>query len=123
MAVRAITFSNFRANSSPLFKKLNVLDIFKLHKFLVTTFMYKLIYEKLPHPHTDYCKFFGHHYSTRQKLTKTLVLPKVSTEQGKRSITFCGSEMWNALPENIRCKSTVKSFQKALKKEIAKEYD
>ena len=123
MAVRAITFSKFRTHSSPLFKKLNILDIFKLHKFLVTTFMYKLIYEKLPHPLTDYCKFFGHHYSTRQKLTKTLVLPKVSTEQGKRSITFCGSEMWNALPENIRCKSTVKSFQKALKKEIAKEYD
>ena len=54
-------------------------------------------------------------YGTRQKDTKTVVLPKVNTEQGKRSMTFCGSIMWNSLPEDVKCKPSVNSFQKALK--------
>ena len=116
MAVRAITSSKFGAHSGPLFKKLSVLDVFKLHKFLITTFVYKLIHQKLPHSLTDYCRFFEHNYGTRQKDTKTLVLPKVNTEQGKRSMTFCGSIMWNSLPEDVKCKPSVNSFQKALKK-------
>ena len=77
--------------------------------------MYKLIHQKLPHSLSDYCRFFEHNYGTRQKDTKTLVLPKVNTEQGKRSMTFCGSIMWNSLPEDVKCKPSVNSFQKALK--------
>ena len=50
---------------------------------------------------------------------KTLVLPKVNTEQGKRSMTFCGSIMWN--PEDVKCKPSVSSFQKALKKVLIQE--
>ena len=123
MAVRAITFSKFRTHSSPLFKKLNILDIFNLHKFLTTTFVYKLIHGEHPHPVTDYLQYFTHNYGTRQKDNNTLVLPRVHTEQGKRSIAFCGSEMWNALPENIKCKATVRSFQKALKKKIMLEFE
>ena len=107
MAVRAVTSSKFGAHSGPLFKKLSVLDVFKLHKFLITTFVYKLIHQKLPHSLIDYCRFFEHNYGTRQKDTKTLVLPKVNTEQGKRSMTFCGSIMWNSLPEDVKCKPSV----------------
>ena len=121
MAVRAITSSKFGAHSGPLFKKLSVLDVFKLHKFLITTFVYKLIHQILPHSISDYCRFFEHNYGTRQKDTKILVLPKVNTEQGKRSMTFCGSIMWNSLPEDVKCKPSVNSFQKALKKMLILE--
>ena len=84
MAVRAITSSKFAAHSGPLFKKLSVLDAFKLHKFFITTFVYKLIHQKLPHPLSDYCRFFQHNYGTRQKYTKTLVLPKVKSKHRTR---------------------------------------
>ena len=123
MAVRAITSSKFGVHSDPLCKKLSVLDVFKLHKFLITTFVYKLIHKKkMPYPLTDYCRFFQHNYGTRQKDTKALVRPKVNTEQGKRSIPFCGSIMWNSLPEYITCKPSVSSFQKVLKKLLIQEY-
>ena len=71
MDVRAITSSKFGAHYGPLFKKLSVLDVFELHKFLIATFVYKLTHQKLPHPLSDYCQFFQHNYGTRQKDTKT----------------------------------------------------
>ena len=43
MAVRAITSSKFGAHSGPLFKKLSVLDVLKLYKFLIVTFVYLFI--------------------------------------------------------------------------------
>ena len=96
---------------------MNILDIFNLHKFLIATFAYKLIHGKHPHPITDF-QYFTHHYGTRQKDNNTLVLPRVHTEQGKRLIAFCESEIWNAVPENIKSKTTVRSFQIALKEKL-----
>ena len=94
-----------------------------IHKLLTVTFMYTLIHQQLPHPVNEYCKFFKHNYSTRQRDNKTLVLPKVKTEHGKRSITFCGSELWNALPDDIKIKPSVTSFRNAVKKKLLQEYD
>ena len=85
--------------------------------------MYKLFHEELPHPLSDYCQSFTHSYETRQKSNNTLILPKVNTEQGKRSITYCGSEMWNSLHEDVKHKPSVSSFQKALKKKLIEEYN
>ena len=85
--------------------------------------MYKLIHGELPHLLSDYCQLFTHNYETRQKSNNTLILPRVNTEQGKRSITFCGSEMWNSLHEDVKLKPSVSSFQKALKKKLIEEYD
>ena len=57
MAVRAITSSKFGAHSGPLFKKFSALDVFKLHTFLIATFVCKLIHQKLLHPHLNYIHF------------------------------------------------------------------
>ena len=39
-AVRAITNSDYRAHSAPLFSKLKILDIYQINTFLKTKFMY-----------------------------------------------------------------------------------
>jgi hypothetical protein len=39
-AVRAMTNSDYRAHSAPLFQKLNILDIFKLNTHCIGIFMY-----------------------------------------------------------------------------------
>ena len=122
MIVRAITFSGFMTSSAPLFFTLKILDIYKFHRYLTATFMYKLIHLQLPHPVYDYCKFFEHRYNTRQKDTKTLVLPKVKTEHGKRSISFYGSRVWNSLPLDVKEKPSVKSFCKELREMMLNEY-
>lgn len=122
MAIRAITFSKYRSPSAPLFHSLRLLDIFKLYRFLVSTFMYKLINQQLPHSMYDYCKFFDNQYGTRQKDDKTLLLPRVRTEHGKNSISFAGSEVWNSLPKDIRRKCSFHSFCTATKDHLLQEY-
>jgi len=54
MALRAITFNNRMASSSPLFYSLGILDVFKLYKLLVTILIFKLIYKHLPHSLLEY---------------------------------------------------------------------
>ena len=39
-AVRAITNSDYRAHSAPLFSKLKILDIYQINTFLIAKFMY-----------------------------------------------------------------------------------
>ena len=60
MTIRAITFSGFMTPSAPLFLTLKILDIYKFHKFVTATFMYKLIHLQLPHPVYENCKNVEH---------------------------------------------------------------
>ena len=55
---------NFLEHSSPLFNQLTILDVFKLHKYLVGVFVYELIHNNLPHSITDYCTLFNYEYNT-----------------------------------------------------------
>ena len=64
MAVRAITFSLYRAHTQPLFEELKLLNIYHLHKLSVCTFMFDLVHDKLPHAVKDYCSIIQHNYST-----------------------------------------------------------
>ena len=38
---RIITFSDFRAHSEPLFKELNILNVYNMYKYQIALFMYK----------------------------------------------------------------------------------
>ena len=57
MAVRAITFSTRMTPSSPLFRSLGILDIFKLYKHSVAIFIFRLMYNKLPQSVYEYYIF------------------------------------------------------------------
>ena len=102
MVVRPITFSCISAHSKHLFSELQILDIFKLHKLQLCTFMYDLLTNRLPHRFTDYCTPPVHEYSTRFKDRGNLLLPKVITSIGKFAITYTGTAFWKSLPPGIR---------------------
>ena len=81
---------NFLEHSSPLFNQLTILDVFKLHKYLVGVFVYDLIHNNLPHSITDYCSLFNYEYNTRQKAQGNLCIPPVKTSVGQQSISYTG---------------------------------
>ena len=114
MAVRAITFSEWRTHTSPLFKTLHILNVYDLHDLAISTFMYDLFNKNLPHSLLDYCDIILHSYSTRQKEDGQLRLPKCRTTQGQFSLSFVGSEFWNRLPINIRLSRSRYIFRNAL---------
>ena len=115
MAVRVITFSTFLTPSKPIFQRLQILDIFQLHRLCVCSFMFNLINGNLPHCITRYCSFVSHRYSTRHNVKNNLYLPKVKTNYGKFSLSFVGASYLNELPMSIRQSSSSNSFRKSLK--------
>ena len=121
MAMRAITFGTRMTPSSPLFYSLGVLDVFKLYKHLVATFIFRLTLRQLPLSLCEYFKLFENYYDTRQKGRK-FIIPKVKTEHGKASISFVGSKFWNTLPLELKSVKTIRSFSYKLRKYFLCDY-
>ena len=121
MAVRAITFSTFDANSKMLFKQLNLLNIFQLHKLSICTFMHDLVYNNLPYTLTRYCSLIQHGHSTRQKENEKLHIPKFRSKQGQFSLTYTGTSFWNDLPLVLRKTLSRFYFRKLLKEYLLEE--
>ena len=121
MAVRAITFKPHRSHTNALFHDLKLLNVFKLHKLSICTFVFDLINERLPHSLKHYCSMIQHEYSTRQKTGRQLRLPLFKTDQGKFSVSFVGSNFWNMLPTDLRIERSRTSFRKKLTKLLLSE--
>ena len=65
--MRAITNSNHRAPSAPLFAQLNILDIFKMNSLYIAKFMFSYHRRLLPSPFLNLFLTSGqiHNYDTR----------------------------------------------------------
>ena len=93
MAMRAITFSPLRTSSRPLFTSLGVLNVYNLHELAVSTFVYDLHKEHLPHSLMQYYEMMNHTYRTRGKEHSMLRLPKCNTTHRHIFNFFCWSEV------------------------------
>ena len=101
-------------HSKPLFKKLEILNVYQLHQLCICCFMYELVNGTLPHSIIEYCSFIQHKYRTRQREKHNLYIPKVKTTKGKFSISYKGSSLRNNLPLELRTGSSSSCFRKAL---------
>ena len=54
-----------------------------------------------------------HYQNTRGSTNNNLVLPRVSTNSGKRSFCFLAASDWNSLDVDIRNSSTLSQFRNA----------
>ena len=122
MAVRAITHSQSMTHSSPLFNTLEILDVHKLHRFLVSTFVYDLLHNNLPHSVDEYCNVLNYEYNTRQKEQNNLCVPTVKTFYGKQSMTYTGAVTWNSIQHSTRNEPRRQRFKSSLCKDLLKEY-
>ena len=99
-AVRIMTFSPFRAHSSPLFARLKILTIFDLVKVLNTLFIHKVLNDNVPDEVRNYFKFSvkKHEHNTRESEAGCLEIPNVNTNSyGINSLSFQSISTWNSL--------------------------
>ena len=61
-----------------------------------------------------------HFHATRLAITKGFTLPRIKTEYYKGSFRYQAAKLWNSLPSNLRCSSSVNSFKQRLKSFILK---
>ena len=112
--IRIITKSPYKAHTTPLFKKLNMLKINDICKLEIAKKMFCLNInpdQRL----TQNIKGINetHHYNTRHSSKQNDFLPRKRTEASKKSISFIGSKIWGEIPTQIK-----KLSYSALKKRL-----
>lgn len=122
-AIRIITFSDFRAHSSPLFKNLELLklnDLIYMHNVL---FMHDYHRNHLPSVFDDFFKSVKtvHQYNTRLASKKSYYLPKARTNYGKFNIRFIGTKLWNLIEDDIKSKNR-NCFKRLISNSILNNY-
>ena len=116
MIVRMILFKSPMEHSAPLFSKLNILDVFKLHKYLVGCNIYSLSNQLSPHTLHDYFQFNTHNYGTRLGSCQNLCPFHARTNSGQFSFSFSGAKIWNDIPVDIRGSHSLSQFKHSFKK-------
>ena len=116
-AIRLISFANFRDNSSPLFKDLNVLKLLDIIKQSNILFTHNAINKKTPIAFKDYFTLneTEHQHNTINNLSSvysvpvgSLQLPTYRTNSGKSSIKYICSSTWNSTLKEL----SIKNFKK-----------
>ena len=116
--VRAITFNNFAAPSTPIFSELKILKLYDLFYLKLLSFVYECITKTSPSYFHDYFTLLSsiHQYDTRQACMGGIFLNRRNTLQyGIRSVRYTGAKSWNELPIIIKqCPSKLR-FRQQLK--------
>ena len=122
MIVRTMLFKSHMEHSAPLFIQLNILDIYKLHKLLIGSFIYSLVHLNSPHILSDYFSDKKHEYDTRLCHRQNLYPYHARTNSGQFAISFVGAKIWNDIPIQIRSKNSQHIFRKSLKQYLVEQY-
>ena len=112
-AIRIITKKPFLEHSRPLFKQMNILNIYDMIKLRISEYVYRNlnsnIFQRLRHQH-----------NTRGR--DGLIIPVHALDTFKRSLAYSGPKIWNNIPEEIKNKTTLSGFKSALKRELLSKY-
>ena len=113
---RIITHSHPRAPSDELFKKLGFLDIYKLHKFKVCSFMYNVEKGNMPHFIRN---LFTKQHEIHQYATRNLQsfnLPLYRTAFLQRNIRYKGAHIWNCMSQYVQSNCSFHSYKRQIGK-------
>ena len=113
---RIITFSDFRAHSEPLFKELNILNVYNMYKYQIALFMYKQLNGLIP---LMDCFSFTTNFSVHDHYTRqgsNLHMARCRTTKRQLTIFFQGPKIWNSLPLSLRDSPSILFLKKHLKK-------
>ena len=122
-AVRAMTNSNHRAPSAPLFVQLNILDIFKLNSFYTAKFMFSYHHRLLPSPFLNLFLTSGqiHNYDTRSSAHFRPHTCRTNVKQS--TILFRGPKIWNALSLSVTSSPSLSTFKRKLFDFLSQRYE
>ena len=109
---RIILKANPLTPSSQMFKTLHWIPMEERWRFHRAKLLYDVINGSAPSYLIDRFTLCSstHRYRTRRADTHGLVLPRVTSESGKRAFSFSGAMLWNALPAIIRSSPSKATF-------------
>ena len=109
---RLITFADYRAHSEPLFKQLLILNVYKIHIYQLSLFMYKQLNKLLPSAGTFsfQTNSVEHSHFTRQ--SENVYLVRCRTQRRLTTVLFQGPRLWNSLPSRLKKSPSVNVFKR-----------
>ena len=115
-AIRIVYNIPWKSSIKPVLTKHNLLSLFKINKYQVYLFMYRLYHNLLPTSLSSNFQrgFHIHNYFTRFQYRSHPAHLKIK----QLSITCLGPVLWNSLPEVIRKSPSMGSFKLSVKKYI-----
>ena len=110
-AVRAITNSEYRAHTAPLFSKLEILDIFQVNMLDTAKFMFRCHNNLLPPLFHNLFMTNSqvHRYDTRT--TSNYRVHSCCKNTKKFTILYKGPRIWNCLPASFTNLSSFSIFK------------
>ena len=117
-AMRIIAKAHYRAHTSNIFFKYNVLTVYQICQLQLDEFMYKYVNNILPQRFKNWYSSNDsiYNYNTRNSHKFHMLLFR--TTLGQKSIRYRGHILWNELSKEIKdCKSLL-SFNKKFKKQL-----
>ena len=139
--VRMITLSDKRQGdysflpSSPLFRKLDFLQVQDVFKLRVAKFIFNCLNRNNPEIFQSWFLLTSiiHNHNTRSKyvnienssMTRTLFIPAArTTHYGLKLIKVLGAKIWNNLPSLLRVVDvTLSTFNRGIKKHLIEQYN
>ncbi len=121
-AVRIISNSHYLSHSAPLFKNLNLLNVYDTYDLELCTFMYKHATNQLPKVFENYFNTRSniHNYKTRN--SNAYQIPKIKTNFAQKTIKTMGPDKWNSLEKDVQLSKTVKHFRSKMKENMILNY-
>ena len=118
-----IKFSEYNYTSSPLFRKLKILNGSDLIYLYCALSMHDYYSNRLPLLFNAFFKSINkvHQYQTRLVSKISYYLPKARTNYGKFNIRFLGAGVWNSIEESLKSKSRT-CFKILLKESLISNY-
>ena len=114
-AVRIIMNKDTYADTRPLMKDLNILNIYQMNLFQILLFMFKSKNETNPRVFKSKFAVINHRYPTRYS-TNNLKIPTTRLRKTDFSITCRGPSLWNKIPTTeIKNITSMQTFQTKLK--------
>ena len=107
-AVRAVTNSDYRAHTAPLFSKLKMLDIFQINTLDIAKFMFRYHNNLLP---PLFLNLFMTNSQVHRYDTRTAGNYRVHSCRTKFTILYQRSRVWSSLPSSITNLSSFSTFK------------
>ena len=122
-ALRICTSSSYVAPSRPLFFKLNVLNVYDIHKFKIALLMFLVNLKLAPETIANLFKynFEYHQYNTRS--SSKFHYTAASNNLLLRSFKHVGPRIWNNLNSNIVACKSMCILKKNLKQNLVNLYN
>ena len=123
-ALRAITLSERRSASRPIFKKLEVLNIFEIVDYQLAELAFRYSVDQLPDIFSSYFTDLTslYPYETRSKSSKNFHLPRPNLNHGKFGLKYASAKVWNSVPTGLKDCTSLKLFKRLYKKHIVYLY-